>query len=69
MTGDHISNEAIDKAVMDDREFQLGTTAARNQETMATMSKQTPKVFVEYSTNNAANLNWSIAKNFETGNI
>ena len=48
VNGDHISNEAIDKAIKYDREFQPGTTAARNQGTMATRSKQICKVFVEY---------------------
>ena len=48
VNGDHISNEAIDKAIKYDREFQPGTTAARNQGTMATRSKQIRKVFVEY---------------------
>ena len=48
MNGDHISNEAIVKAIKYDREFQPGTTAARNQGTMATRSKQIRKVFVEY---------------------
>ena len=48
VNGDHISNEAIDKAIKYDREFQPGTTAARNQGTLATRSKQIRKVFVEY---------------------
>ena len=48
VNGDHISNEAIDKAIKYDREFQPGTKAARNQGTMATRSKQIRKVFVEY---------------------
>ena len=48
VNGDHISNEAIGKAIKYDREFQPGTTAARNQGTMATRSKQIRKVFVEY---------------------
>ena len=48
VNGDHISNEAIVKAIKYDREFQPGTTAARNQGTMATRSKQIHKVFVEY---------------------
>ena len=68
VNGDHISNEAIDKAIKYDREFQPGTTAARNQGTMAIRSKQIHKVFVEYF-NNAANSNWPIAKNFQTGSI
>ena len=48
VNGDHISNEAIDIAIKYDREFQPGTTAARNQGTMATRSKQIRKVFLEY---------------------
>ena len=48
VNGDHISNEAIDKTIKYDTEFQPGTTATRNQGTMATRSKQIRKVFVEY---------------------
>lgn len=67
VNGDHISNEAIDKAIKYDGSFNLALQLLGIKVQWLLGVNRFVKFLWNISTNNAANPNWPIAKNFQTG--